>query len=133
MKKDFLSGTIRRVATKIGNSKNPSRLLVAAELKRIMAFAADQLMAEFTDDGSMGSNSPNFTPTDEASVLQYLASSPRHAVIVQSVSGEAVAVFRGASDEPTNFFIQALPLEDMNDADGGEWTAEEALQEALSY
>ncbi len=82
----------------------------------------------FTNDTDMGDKTKG-TRFDDApieDVVTYLNESPRNAVILNEV-----AIFRGASDEPDNFFYADLPLEDLNDVDGGDLTAAQAVEAAL--
>lgn len=69
----------------------------------------------------------------EYSVLEletYLSEQVLNAVVV-SHGGRETAVFRGASEDLSNFYTQDLPLEDPGDAEGGDWTAREALSQVL--
>ena len=90
------------------------------------------MLVVLTNDSDMGSNDgANLLSADVADVVAYLNESPRHAVEVHGHNSQrVVAVFRGASDLPTNFYVQELPLEEP-DADGGTWTAQEAVEAAV--
>ncbi len=88
-----------------------------------------------TDDANMGDVSTvgQFQNLPDTQVVDYLNQNPRHAAVVDRGEEFYVGVFRGASDAADNFYIAALPMEDPNDADGGDWTADVALAEALNY
>lgn len=90
------------------------------------------LTVYLTNDTDMGAPKNDPVEMTRDQVVSYLNQDPRHAVIVIvcGPSDDQVAVFRGASDQPNNFYVQVLPLEEP-DADGGDWTASEALDEAL--
>lgn len=86
----------------------------------------------FTNDSEMGDADNDEVIFEQASlerVQTYLEADPRHAVVLGDEDGTKWAIFRGASDASNNFFVQGLPLDDPGDADGGEWTAREALEE----
>jgi hypothetical protein len=135
MKPSHVSRELRRIASKIDGSTNPSSKLVANDLKRVLAAMGgsdSRVRVQFTDDSEMGSTPPSYTSSSMQEIVRYLNSSPRNAVIVQSNTGFDIAVFRGASDSLDNFYVQPLPL-DEPDADGGSWSAQEAMQVAMNY
>ena len=85
----------------------------------------ENLMVCVTNDEEMG-EPEKFIKLSVYEVENYLKASPRHAVVINHNNME-IAVWRGASEELNNFFVQALPLEEP-DADGGDWTAAEAIE-----
>jgi hypothetical protein len=89
----------------------------------------EQISMIFTNDEDMGTPVGNSTPYDARQAKGYLDKSPRHAVVL--INGTLqIAVFCGASDESNNYFYQELPLEDPNDANGGDLSSDQALYEA---
>jgi hypothetical protein len=92
------------------------------------------LKVALTNDTDMGELSTvgQFKMIPLVDVENYLNVNPRHAAVLDRTDHH-VAVFRGASDEPTNFYVARLPVEDPGEADFGDLTAGDALQEALNY
>lgn len=66
-------------------------------------------------------------------LIAYLNESPRHAIVITGLAEEssqcAVYVLRGAGEDLNNFYWGSYPVEDP--ADGGDLTAEEAVDLAL--
>jgi hypothetical protein len=73
-------------------------------------------------------------------VIDYLDADPRHAIVITAFEddGEDIKVepptyvLRGASERDDNFYIGPFPADDPGNADGGSWTADEALAYALN-
>ncbi len=74
-------------------------------------------------------------------VETFLNADPANAVVVTGfteaeedsvTSIDPMYVIRGASEALDNFYIGAIPAEDPNDADGGSWTAAEALAHVVN-
>ena len=144
MKPSQVSIRLRQIAAKIDRSRQPDQRLVTTAIKQVLANMMDE-SALFkgkqidnpainvcrTNDSEMDAPS-EFKRLKKSMIVSYLNQNPRNAVVIDK-DGVQIAVFRGASDEPNNFYTQVLPLEDPNDADGGEYTAEQAIDFALTY
>ena len=100
---------------------------LSAQLRSAAGSKIDGSMC-LTNDHDMGTPT-KFVAWSFYAALKYLLKSPRHAVVLKSPEGK-VAVFCGASDGPSNYYVSTFPMDDPNDADGGDWTARSALQEA---
>lgn len=102
------------------------------------------LTAHKTDDSRMGT--PKMPAPEEMTITQtldYLTNDPRHALVIvdvdipttANVTGyyvtNDVAVFRGASGRPDNYYVATTPMEDPGDVLGGCWDAQNALTCAL--
>lgn len=126
-----VSDSLKLIAAKLDNSKNPERRLVAMELKRVLA-ALKPWPIKFTTYDGMNNASGGFThvnpPTDTFKEVQrYLASGSDKAVVVENESGSHFAVWGG----PGGYFYQQLPLEDPNDADLFEGSIERLFEDML--
>lgn len=84
----------------------------------------------FTNDDEMGPlrEDTDFIDRKTAEVVAYLNADPRNAVVLNNQLAQ-MAVWRGASEQLNNFYWQDLPLEDP-DSNGGDLTAEEAIEQA---
>lgn len=73
-------------------------------------------------------------PTTQAEVVSYLEDSWDQAVLLVAESGILVAVWRDHDDDVCSFMWQSHEdLVEELDAEGGNLTATEAVQEALAY
>jgi hypothetical protein len=82
-----------------------------------------------TNDEEMGTAHGAAVTRDAQEALDWLKREPTNAVILGMDPGDpcqGVAVFCGAAYDVGNYWVQALPLEEP-DADGGDWTAEQAM------
>ncbi len=138
MKPSQISQSLRQIAAKIDNSKQPDRRLVAAALKKVIVAMSGAFSVAFTDDSQMGAQAEgDFKSATREQIISYLNQSPRNAVVINVGTAvgfedaEKIAVFCGAAESPDNYFYQALPLEEP-DADGGDLTAEQAVDEVLA-
>lgn len=128
MKPSQLSNNLRRIAARIDNSKNPSRILVARELRRVLA-AMDlgnpgEYMAKLTTYDEMN-NASGMTSMEGNALYDHLDASQDNAVVVGSHTGGPIAVWN--SPDMSGVYWGFLPLEDPNNAefvpgrDPGEW------------
>lgn len=106
-----------------------------------MFISGFELDAAFTTDQNLDENQNRATrPWRE--VEAYLNENPRHAVVLHAGKDDyfdlisydpPLYVLRGASEELNNFYYGTMPAEDPNDAEGGTYTAEEALAYSVGH
>lgn len=138
-----LSNLLRRIATKLDVSKNPSRHLVVRDLISITASLEPSVKsthkAVFTNDLDMDKilgDNPKFTNKTNVEIVEYLEEDPRHAVVLAGVSGEptdVAQIWRGAGGDLNNFYYSQGDMSEMNPHDslGGDLTAQGALDELI--
>ena len=127
MNPNQLSSVLRQIAAKIDNSRNPSRILVARELRRVlsaMVGSPGEYTAKLTTYDGMNDAS-GMTPMEGQTLYDHLNADPNNAVVMGSHAGGPVAVWN--APDMSGVYWGFLPLEDPNDAefipsrDPGEW------------
>lgn len=94
-----------------------------------MADANDQILACKTNDAEL-SDSPTFYYT-RGELVAYLNAKPTNAVVVEHQNGNIGYLFCGAGETADNYYWGFFPAEDPGDANGGDLTADAALDEML--
>jgi hypothetical protein len=116
MKPSVVAANLRRIASALSNSKNPSKALVARDLKRILsAISSDGFtpyyQAKLTDYDGM--NDPSgMKDVESHKIMEHLRASQDNAIVLKW-AGQDFAVWPADG----GFYYQALPLEDPNDAE----------------
>jgi len=140
MKPSQVASYLRRIASAIEKSRKPDRLLVARDLRKLIAGISlydpnFKFQGKFTSYDGMNDPSGDAewrTINDFNEVSDYLNAGENNAVIIEDEGLEYLAIWNG----PGGFYYQGLPLQDPNDAEfelGGDGkTVEKALEKAYA-